>query len=338
MSANASDDADIRAAIVGAGRVADRHARSIDDDPRAAVTAVCDTDRERAAAVADSRDAAVYTEWEALFDAESVDVCYLLTPPFVRSGPAVAAAEQGIDLFVEKPAAVRLDDAREVLDAVEANGVVTHSGYDLRYARTVEAAHDLIGDRTLGLVDARQWAGLPPEGWKWRRETAGAYPIHIATHAYDIVRDFAGEVERITAVGDHRIAPEELEYEDVGSASLHHCDGTVGHVSHAAFRHTSNTLDLLGEGFHLHIHRNDNVLTGEVDGEPIEVRGAESFHDRERWGKMTTAFLDAVESRDTSVIRSDYADATRTLELTVAATEAMRDSGVVEPSSGTDRG
>ncbi|MWG35007.1 Gfo/Idh/MocA family protein [Halomarina oriensis] len=331
-NANTSDDT-LRAAIVGAGRVAERHARSIDDDPRAAVTAVCDTDHENAAAVADPRDAAVYTDYGALFETKEVDVCYLLTPPFVRAGPAVAAAEHGIDLFVEKPAAVRLDEAHEVLRAVEANGIVTHSGYDLRYARTVEAAHELVGDRTLGLVDARQWAGLPPEGWKWKRETATSYPVHIATHAYDIVRSFAGEVERVAAVGDHQIAPDDLEYEDAGSASLHHRDGTVGHVSHVAFRHAGNTLDLLGEGFHLHVHRNDNVLTGEVDGEPVEVRGADTFHDRERWGKMTRTFLDAVETRDTSAIRSDYADATRTLELTVAATEAMRGDGVVDLSS-----
>ena len=336
MCANASDDADIRAAIVGAGRVADRHARSIDDDPRATVTAVCDTDRERAATVADPHDATVYTHWEALFDAETIDVCYLLTPPFVRAGPAVAAAERGIDLFVEKPAAVRLDDAREVQAAIEANDIVTHSGYDLRYAHTIETAHDLIGDRTLGLVDARQWAGLPPEGWKWRRETARSYPIHIATHAYDIVRDFAGEVERVVAVGDSHIADDRLEYEDAGSASLHHRDGTVGHVSHAAFRHAGNTLDLLGEGFHLHVHRNDNLLTGEVDGEPIEAVGAESFHDRKRWERMTTAFLDAVETRDTGAIRSDYADATRTLALTVAATEAMRGDGTAVPSDPSD--
>jgi|AntRauTorcE11898_2_1112593.scaffolds.fasta_scaffold00647_14 predicted dehydrogenase len=333
MCANASDEADIHAAIVGAGRVADRHARSIDGDSRAAVTAVCDTDRERAAAVADPRNAAVYTDYEALFDAEPVDVLYLLTPPFVRAGPAVAAAERGIDMFVEKPAAIRLDDAHEVLRAVEANDVVTHSGYDLRYARTVEAAHDLIGDRTLGLVDARQWAGLPAEGWKRKRDTATSYPVHIATHAYDIVRSFAGEVERVAAVGDHRVAPDDLEYEDAGSASLHHRDGTIGHVSHVAFQHAGNTLDLLGDGFHLHVHRNDNVLTGEVDGEAVEVRGAETFHDRERWEKMTRTFLDAVETRDTSAIRSDYADATRTLELTVATTEAMRGGGVVDRSS-----
>lgn len=110
MCANASD-ADIRAAIVGAGRVADRHARSIDDDPRATVTAVCDTDRERAVTVANPRYATVYIDYGNLFDAETIDVCYPLTPPFVRSVPAVVAAECGIDLFIEKPAAVRSDYA-----------------------------------------------------------------------------------------------------------------------------------------------------------------------------------------------------------------------------------
>jgi predicted dehydrogenase len=117
MCANASD-ADIRAAIVGAGRVADRHAQSIDDDPRATVTVVCDTvtvvcdtDRERAGTVANPRNATVHTDYGNLFDAETIDVCYLLTPPFVRSDPAVVAAECGIDLFIEKPAAVRSDYA-----------------------------------------------------------------------------------------------------------------------------------------------------------------------------------------------------------------------------------
>jgi hypothetical protein len=118
MCANASD-ADIRAAIVGAGRVADRHARSIDDDPRATVTAVCDTvtvvcetDRERAVTVANPRNATVYTDYGNLLDAETIDVCYPLTPPFVRSVPAVVAAECGIDLFIEKPRSGRTTPTR----------------------------------------------------------------------------------------------------------------------------------------------------------------------------------------------------------------------------------
>ena len=118
MCANASD-ADIRAAIVGAGRVADRHARSIDDDPRATVTAVCDTvtvvcntDRERAVTVANPRYATVYIDYGNLFDAETIDVCYPLTPPFVRSVPAVVAAECGIDLFIEKPRSGRTTPTR----------------------------------------------------------------------------------------------------------------------------------------------------------------------------------------------------------------------------------
>lgn len=336
MCVNASD-ADIRAAIVGAGRVADRHARS-NDDPRATVTAVCDTDRERAGTVANPRNATVYTDYGNLFDAETIDVCYLLTPPFVRSDPAVVAAECGIDLFIEKPAAVRLDDTREVQAAIEANDIVIHSGYDLRYAHTIETAHDLIGDRMLGLVDARQWTGLPPEGWKWRRETARSYSIHIATHAYDIVRDFAGEVERVVAVGDSHIADDRLEYEDAGSASLHHRDGTVGHVSHAAFRHAGNTLDLLGEEFHLHVHRNDNLLTGEVDGEPIEVHGAESFHDRKRWERMTTASRNAVEpatrarSGRTTPTRSERSHSPSPRPRQCAATKRL-----CRPTRATDR-
>lgn len=305
-------------AFIGTGKVSGRYLTAL-DDLDVDVVAVCDAELELAREAAQPRDAAVYTDYVELFSEETFDVLFLLTPPFIRREPAIMAAERGVDLFIEKPAAVDVADARAIADAIETASVVSTSGYAQRYSDLTDKALELLDGRTVGYVDGYSWTGLPGSEWGWKRETCGGYPIHMSTHVYDLARYVVGDVAEVVGYGTHRLE-DAVDYEDVGSTTMRHLDGTVSHVSHVVSHSVGRGLRLFGDGVDLHFDIQGNRLTGSVDGDTIEYDGKGYRH---CFGRLVHDFVDAVEREDPDALRTPYPDAVETLELTWAVNETL---------------
>lgn len=312
-------------AFVGAGKVSGRYFDNLDGIDDAEIVAVCDVDEERAREAAKPRDAAIYTDYHDLFEAEDFDALFLVTPPFVRQGPAMMAIERGIHPFIEKPAAVHLEDARPIAGAIEDAGLVSSSGYANRYTRIIDEVTDVLEGRSLGYLDGYCWTGLPGSEWGWKRETSGGYPIHMSTHVYDLVRYVAGDVETVVGYGDQRLE-EQVDYEDVGSTTLRHENGVVSHVSHVVNTQVGRGLRLFAEDVDLHLRIGSNEVTGTVDGEDVTIEGRGYRH---CFSRLTREFVDAVEREDPDAMRTSYPDAVETLALTWAANESFRSDGPV---------
>jgi predicted dehydrogenase len=316
----------IRIGFVGAGGRAGQHLETLSDLEGVDVTAICDIDRETAVEAAAPHDAAVYTDYEAMYGSADLDAVFVVLPPFAHEAQERLAAERGIDLFVEKPLALSREKAADVRDAVEENGVIAATGYQRRYAETVQRARELVAGRTLGLVEGYYKGGVPGSPGHWWRvyEKSGGQVVEQATHIYDLVRLFGGEVESVSAVGGHEIV-EEIDFEDVVSTNLLHEGGTVGHVTStsAASRHYSG-VELIGDDIQLRV--SGDSLSGVVDGEEIEY---ESEDDPSR--RAVEAFVEAVETNDPSPVRAEYADGVRSLAVTLAVEESLRTGSPVSP-------
>lgn len=315
-----------RIGFVGAGGRANKHLDTLAGLDTADVVAICDVDRETAVEAADPHDAAVYTDHESMYDSEDIDAAFVVLPPFAHEDQEIGAAERGIDLFVEKPLALSTEKAREIRDAVEANDVIAATGYQRRYADTVRRASELVEDRTLGLVEGYYKGGVAGDPGHWWRvyEKSGGQVVEQATHIYDLVRLFGGEVESISAVGGHEVV-DEIDFEDVVSTNLVHENGAIGHVtSTSAASRPYSGVELIGDGVQLRF--SGDSLSGVVDGEEIEY---ESEDDPSR--TAVEAFVGAVETRDPSRIRADYADGARSLAVTLAVEESLRSGEPVSP-------
>jgi predicted dehydrogenase len=258
-----------------------------------------------------------------MYDVEDdLDAVFVVLPPFAHEDQETMAAERGIDLFVEKPLALSNAKAREIREAIADNGVIGAVGYQRRYADATRRALDLVEGRAIGLVEGYYKSGVPggPDHW-WRDyERSGGQVVEQATHIYDLVRRFGGEVESVSAVGGHELV-EEIDFEDVVSTNLAQAGGTVGRVvSTSAAPGFASGIELLGEDIHLSL--SGNSLSGVVDGEAIDYEG-----DNDPDAEVVEAFVEAVRTRDAGLVRSTYADATRSL----AVEESLDSGGAVEP-------
>ncbi|XP_039145294.1 uncharacterized oxidoreductase At4g09670 [Dioscorea cayenensis subsp. rotundata] len=117
----------IRFGIIGCAEIARKVSRGIALAPNATVVAVASRDVEKArrfiAVNALPEDTVAHGSYEALLDDESVDAVYLPLPTSLHVRWAVAAAEKGKHVLLEKPTALCVADLDGILGACEANGV-----------------------------------------------------------------------------------------------------------------------------------------------------------------------------------------------------------------------
>jgi predicted dehydrogenase len=317
-----------RIAFIGAGGIAGTHMDNIEERDDAEVVAICDVVEEVAEEAADRFDAAAYTDHHDLYEEEAFDAVIVAIPPFAHEDQEVLAAEHGVDLLVEKPLALSEATAETIAEAVEDSDVVTQVGHMNRYSDMVERADELLGDREIALVDAR-WIGGVPGGedhWWRKRERSGGQIIEQATHVYDLVRYFAGEVDSVAGYGGQQVRTDLLDFPDAATVSMRHEDGAVSHVfSSSASPDHEVSVELVGDDAQLTIDFTEGRLTGHVDGEEIDYET-----DGITYADELDAFLEAVETRDGSLCRSPYHDALETFRVTLAATEAADEGGEVD--------
>ena len=315
--------------FVGAGGIASwQHFGNLEAMDEAAVVGICDIDRETAEEAADRFEAAAFTEYEQLYDEVDLDVVFVCLPPFAHGEPEIAAAEAGYDLFVEKPLALSMDTAREILAAIEDNDVLAQVGYNWRYSAGVDRARELLDGRSIGYIDGYWWGGVAggEDHWWRSKERSGGQTVEQATHIFDTVRYLGGDVEEVAAAGANRLE-ELVDFADVSSATMTHDTGVVSHVSTSCAAERGKVgLEVIADGATLNVGQGH--VTGSVDDEEID----EEF-EQDQYATEVEAFLAAVQTGDTSDVRSPYDDAIESLALTLAVNESIETGEAVDPDS-----
>jgi predicted dehydrogenase len=252
--------------VVGFGWMGRVHARAYARLPhhypdlalRPSLVAVADPadDGRLGEAVAAYGFAVSMSDWHDLIVRNDVDAVSVTGPNFLHREVAVAAAEAGKHVWVEKPVGRDAGETRAVADAVHAAGVRSAVGFNYRNAPAVETARELIAAGRLGRieqVDLRMladYAAHPDGALSWRFETAyaGSGVLgDLVCHAIDLARylvcdlaelisdtaTFIAERPRASGAASHFARAEggeraPVENEDYASALLRFADGPHG--------------------------------------------------------------------------------------------------------------
>lgn len=197
--------------LVGASTVArEQMIPAIDGQPDSRVVAVTGSDPERVGRFAAEQGIGrVHPSVAALVADPEVDVVYVSTTNERHREPTLAAARAGKAVLCEKPLALTLAEAREMVAACRAAGVAMGTNHHLRNAVTHRTLRRLIGEGAIGTpLAARVFhaVGLPPHlrGWRISRpEAGGGVVLDITVHDADTLRfvlaDEPAEVTALTA-------------------------------------------------------------------------------------------------------------------------------------------
>jgi len=143
----------------------------------------------------------VTADWRKLLDVPTIEVIHLATPPVLRAEIAVPALQAGKSVFCEKPLALSLREADEILDAASLAGCSVGVDYVLRHQPAFElvarlSASALFGPlRTFSLQNFAQV--LPDDHWMWDTETSGGILVEHGVHFFDAYGQIAGPPEQV---------------------------------------------------------------------------------------------------------------------------------------------
>lgn len=228
----------LRAAIVGAGGISANH----HDGYLAAgveVVALCDPAVEALAARARAWGIErTYATYDELFAAGGFDVVSIAAPTAVHHPATVAAAKAGVHVLVEKPMALDLKLADEMIAACREAGVVLMVNHQLRSSGPGRKARELIDAGVIGSVthvrlrQAHDWGGVGVRpSFTTRASAGGGTLLDNGCHLADLARFFGGSVREVFA----RIATLKypVEVEDTAHVSMLYDDGSLGVIEAA---------------------------------------------------------------------------------------------------------
>ncbi len=146
-----SSGSGIGVAVVGAGKIGRHRARLAAQHAGVGFLAVADIDAAAAERLAGEVGADLWSDdMAALVGSEAVDAVVVATPEGAHRKPVLTAVAAGKPTLVEKPLALSLGDADELVAAAARAGVELLVGYSMRYAQRYAVARDQVVNKRIG--------------------------------------------------------------------------------------------------------------------------------------------------------------------------------------------
>jgi len=269
----------LRIGLVGCGTIARRsHLPSLRAAGDADVVAFASRSRSSAeVAAGEWGSGRVYDDWRRLVSDSDVDAVDICSPNRSHAPVAVAAAEAGKHVLVEKPMACTVEEADRMIDAARAAGVVLAVAHNVRFAPPFFTAHRVVADGAIGEVvgfragfghaGPQEWA--PEATWFFdHAQSGGGALIDLGIHVADLIRFVvADEVVDVSALLSRR----HDGVDDAAQVIMRTGGGAVGsfHASWRARPGPDHQLTVFGTEGTLHLDRR-TPLTLQRQGEKPE--------------------------------------------------------------------
>src|SRR5687768_14412661 len=275
----------LKFALVGCGSIARKHAHALHHYlPEAEIGAFVDIDIDRARKFSEEYGAPAFANVAEMMRSmkDQIDVFSVLTPSGVHSQNVLDLVKYGRPMVVEKPLALRLEDADRMLEACDQHGVklfVVHQNrYNLPIAKAREALEQgRFGRLVLGTIRLR-WRRdqkyYDSESWRGTWAYDGGVFMTQAVHHIDMLTWFMGNVESVRSMAATRLV--KIEAEDTGVAVIRFNSGALGVLEATTAtrpKDLEGSISILGEkgsvvigGFFM----NDLVTWNFEDKQPID--------------------------------------------------------------------
>lgn len=223
----------LRVAVLGAGIRGKLYATALVQHPDAEVVGIADLDVEAARRSGDDLGVASFPGHEAILAADlGLDAVVVATPDFAHHDAAVAAAESGLHLLVEKPLATTVQEARSIADAVSRNGVRCMVGFENRWNPRFLSVKALVSSGGLGdmrsqVTHLHDTTFVPTQMLRWAARSSPAW--FLMPHSLDLTLWLSGKVvARVYATGVRgQLCARGVDTWDTVDAVLTFTDGTT---------------------------------------------------------------------------------------------------------------
>jgi predicted dehydrogenase len=243
----------VRIGLLGSGFVAEFYLQGLRDVAGWEIPVVYSPHRERARAFVERwKLGSVAGSAEEVLRRGDIDLVLLAVPNDLHQELAIACARAGKNMVCTKPLGRHAAEAKEMLDAAEAAGVMHGYAETEVFSPAVVKAREFIERGGIGkvlTVRSREAHGGPHRAWFWNKEQAGGGALlDMGCHCIEAARYFIGKdvsVVEVIAWGDRLFHHQQTDAEDNAVLLARFADGQLAQAELSWT--TSGGLDLRNE-------------------------------------------------------------------------------------------
>lgn len=226
----------LRFALVGCGRIGERHAEHIHN--QGVLAAVCDIDPSRAEKLGSRFKAPVYISLSDLLkNSSAFDVVTICTPNGLHAEQTIASLKAGLHVICEKPMALSVQDCGEMIKAAENANRRLFIVKQNRFNPPVAAIKKAVDDGRLGKIYSVQlncfWnrnEDYYKNSWKGTKTLDGGSLYTQFSHFIDLLYWIVGDVRKVQAYIHNYAHQGIIEFEDTGVVNLEFYNGALGTI------------------------------------------------------------------------------------------------------------
>lgn len=299
----------LKFAIIGCGRISYKHVEGlVNNKEEAVLVATSDVDLNKALEkkkeyiekISDEASVNAYEDYKDMLEKEDIDVVTIATESGYHPEIAIYCMNKGKHVVVEKPMALSIDDAEEMIKVAKENNVkiaVCHQNRfnkpiqqlrtaieGNRFGRLINGTARILWNRNMGYYEQAPWRGT------WKLD--GGTLMNQCIHNIDLLQwMMGGEIDTVYAQCDTFLR--DIEAEDFGAILVRFKNGAIGIIEGTACvfpKNLEETLSVFGENgtvcigglavnrienwrFSDNIDNEDEILKAQ-EGDPDSVYGS----------------------------------------------------------------
>jgi UDP-N-acetyl-2-amino-2-deoxyglucuronate dehydrogenase len=228
----------LKFAIVGCGRIAQRHAEHIVN--QAELVAVCDIDKEKADQTGKKFNSKIFYIFEDLINSNlHIDIVSICSPNGLHAEHSIKALNAGFHVLCEKPLAINITDCGKMINAAEKSNKRLFVVKQNRFNPPVEAVKKIIEEGRLGDIFNVQlncfWnrdANYYENSWKGSLNLDGGTLYTQFSHFIDLLYWMVGDVIDLYGFSNNYMHKGIIEFEDTGVVALKFASGAIGTINY----------------------------------------------------------------------------------------------------------
>jgi UDP-N-acetyl-2-amino-2-deoxyglucuronate dehydrogenase len=237
----------INFAIIGCGRIAQRHAEHISN--YGTLVAVCDNIESKAIELASKyKDVMHFKNMEDLLKADlSIDVVSICSPNGLHAEHSIKSLNAGFHVLCEKPLAINVHDCGEMIKAAEKANKRLFAIKQNRFNPPVNAVKEAINEGKLGKIYSLQlscfWnrnSDYYSNSWKGTKDVDGGTLYTQFSHFVDLLYWLVGDVKSVHAFTGNYAHQGIIEFEDTGVVALEFYNGAIGTINYTVNSYQKN--------------------------------------------------------------------------------------------------
>lgn len=245
----------LRFAIVGCGRIAQRHAEHINN--KGLLTAVCDVVPQKAKGLGDKYSAPYFSDIDTMLAFGEFDVVSIVSPNGLHAEHAIKALKAGFHVLCEKPMAISVHDCGEMIKSAEKVNKRLFIIKQNRFNPPIDAVKQLIEENRLGKIYSIQLScfwnrneAYYENSWKGTKSLDGGTLYTQFSHFIDLLYWMIGDIKNVQAYTNNYAHQEIIEFEDTGVAIVQFYNGAIGTINYTVNSFGKNmegSLTIFGE-------------------------------------------------------------------------------------------